>query len=182
MLREEEAQPLFDRFIQRPPVTVNVDYGEYTVDVLNANAESGTAQSAMGELAAIGFGRGRVGDAESVSATELRYSTDEGKAAAAFVQLFLGGVVELVEVDDLGTDADVVLVLGPDFDAVRDPGTSATSTTSEVPTSASVTTSIAVSTTVPATTTTTIPPKPGKVPADYTGPIGDQRIECSGAE
>ena len=182
LLREEEAQPLFDRFAPRPPVTVNVDYGDYAVDVLNANAESGAAQTAMGELAAIGFGRGRVGDAESVRATELRYSTEEGKAAAAFVQLFLGGVGELVEVDDLGTDADVVLVLGPDFDAVRDPGTSATSTTSAIPTSPDDTTSIVTSSTVPATTTTTIPPNPGEVPADYTGPIGDQRVECSGAE
>jgi polyisoprenyl-teichoic acid--peptidoglycan teichoic acid transferase len=181
LLRAEEAQPLFDRFVQRPPVTVNVDYSEYSVDVLNANAEPGAAQIAMGELAALGFERGRVGDTGSVEATELRYSTEEGKAAAAFVQLFLGGVGELVEVDQLDADADVVLVLGPDFDAVRDPGATATSSTTE-PTSSDDSTTTQTSATVPATTTTTIPPNPGEVPADYTGPIGDQRVECSGAE
>ena len=180
LLREDEAQPLFDRFIERPPVTVNVDYSEFTVDVLNANAEPAAAQSAMSELAAIGFDRGRVGDTDSVDVTELRYSSDEGKAAAAFVQLFLDGAGELVEVDDLDSDADVVLVLGPDFEAVRDPGV--TPTSSGTATTSDSTSADDITTTVPSTTTTTIAPNPGDLPADYTGPVGDQRVECSGAE
>ncbi len=184
VLRADEAQPLFDRFRLEPavPVTVDVDYSKFTIDVLNANAETGAAQVAMGELAALGFGRGLVGDAQSVTRTELRYATEEGRAAAAFVQLFLGGVGVPVEVDDLGSDADVVLVLGPDFDAVRDPGVDAGTTTSSpssVPGGAGPDPTTEAPETTIAPTTTTIAPNPGTPPADSTDPIGDQRVGCS---
>jgi len=147
-----------------------IDYSQYAVDVLNADAESGAAQVAMGELADLGFTRGRVGDTESVARTELRYSTDQGRAAAEFVKLFLDGVGEPVEVDSTGSDADVVLVLGPDFGAVRDPGVTPTTATP-------------VTVDEPATTATTIPANPGQPPADDpNAQIGDQRVGCSGVD
>lgn len=170
LLREDEAQPLFAKLELQPLEIPVIDYSQYTVDVLNADAEAGAAQAAMGELADLGFGRGRVGDTESVARTELRYSNDEGRAAAEFVKLFLGGVGEPVEVASTGSEANVVLVLGPDFVAVRDPGVTATTVPS--------------ATTDPsATTATTIPANPGQPPAaDPNAQIGDQRVGCSGVD
>jgi LCP family protein required for cell wall assembly len=174
ILREEEAQPLLAKLNLRPLEVGVIDYSKYTVDVLNANAEAGAAQIAMGEIAALGFSRGRVGDTESVSRTELRYSSDEGRAAAEFVKLFLGGVGVPVEVARTGGGADVELVLGPDFVAVRDPGVTPTTDAPET---------TGVQSTGPETTATTIPANPGHEPTDDpNAPTGDQRVGCSGAD
>lgn len=174
LLRDAEAQPLFAKLSLRPLEIGVIDYSQYRVDVLNANAEVGAAQTALGELAALGFGRGRVGDTDSVARTELRYSSDAGRAGAEFVKLFLGGVGEPVHVDDLGSTADVVLVLGSDFEAVRDAGT--------VPTTPGPTTpgpnTPGPSTTLPATTATTIAPQPGEPDPNSNVPRGNQFVGC----
>jgi LCP family protein required for cell wall assembly len=164
VLREEEAAPLFAKLALVPPTLPVVDLSAFSVDVLNGGAPGSAAQTALGELAAIGFTRGRVGDTDAVARTELRYVGERGRAAAEFVKLYLGGVGVPVEVDSTGSEADVVVVLGADFVEVRDPGVAPTT----VPTES----------TGPTTTATTIAPNPGSAPEGEGFQTGEQTVGC----
>jgi hypothetical protein len=172
VVREDEAAPLLARLELVPVVPPNIDLSAFTIDVLNGGAARGAAQNALGELRALGFTGGRVGDAEagSLEHTELRYSTDEGQAAAALVQPYLAGAGAPVQVADTGSDADLVIVLGEDFTAVRDPGVTTT-----VPTTTGGGETIGA----PSTTATTVQPNPGEEPADDTNVRpGSQYVGC----
>ncbi len=161
LLRTEEAQPMFAKLALRPLEIGVVDYSAYEIDVENADAAKGAAQTAMAELAALGFSRGQIGDADSVARTELHYTTEIGRAAVEFVRLFLGGIGEPVEVESIASGADVVLVLGPDFKAVQDPGVAPSTTSTSV------------------VTQPTISPNPGEIPPELDdGKTHAQLVGC----
>jgi LCP family protein required for cell wall assembly len=160
LLRDDEAQPMFDRLSLQPLTVAVIDFSKFQVDVLNAGGDDGAAQLAMGELARLGFARGTVGDAPEVDRTELRYSTPNGRAAAEFVKLFVLGGAEIVEDPSLDTTADVVLAIGPDFEGINDAAPTTTTTGDEVA----------------ETTATTIAPNPGQEPEGQ--PRGSQFVGC----
>lgn len=160
LLRDDEAQPMFDRLSLVPLTVPLIDFSKFRVDVVNAGADDGAAQLAMGELARLGFSRGVVGDASFSEQTELRYSTPNGRAAAELVKLYLGRIGEIVEDPTLDTGADVVLAIGPDFEGIDDAAPSTTTTDDEVA----------------ETTATTIAPNPGREPEGE--PRGSQFVGC----
>jgi hypothetical protein len=111
--------------------------------VLNGSGNDGTAAGAIAELTRLGFvGAGTGNDARgSVAASEVRYkpgAIDKGKS----VLEYLKPNARLVE-DSSIKGADVVIVLGADFESIVEPSVAATSTsttpTSTTPTSAPAT-------------------------------------------
>ncbi len=168
VLRDDEAAPILARLELLPVVTPDIDLSQFTIDVLNGNGSLGVAQAAIGELRAIGFTGGRVGDAEtdSLAQTELRYSTEQGLATAELVKAYLDGAGVAVEVADTGSTADLVIVLGEDFTAVRDPGVTTTTSAQVIDEPAS-------------TTATTVQPNPGDEPTDDPNvDAGSQYVGC----
>jgi LCP family protein required for cell wall assembly len=90
--------------------------------VLNASGEKGLAASVMSSMQEIGFATAGTGNASSRSVTEIHYS-ENNKAKAMLVAKYVNGV--LVK-DSAISDADVVLILGPDFEKVDSAGKIAT--------------------------------------------------------
>lgn len=90
------------------------------VRVLNGSGVSGAAAAAMAEIQKYTFAPAGVGNAGTVDATQIRY-TPGSEQKAKLVARYLGGVGALVA-DDTIADADVVIVLGPDFQGVAAPG------------------------------------------------------------
>lgn len=113
-VNDVEAEALFTR-LRDPgsaPAADSVDPATVRVQVLNGTGTDGLAGKTLDSLTAAGFvpvGKGDAGT--SVDATEIRYRVGQASAAAA-VRAALG-VGRLVESGDV-TDADVVVVLGPD--------------------------------------------------------------------
>ena len=92
---------------------------EVRVRVLNGSGQNGIASKTGTDLQQQGFVNVGVGNVNRVSATEVRYRPGS-LAKARVVQSYLGGVGRLVE-DKSVVQADVALVLGPDFKAVAAP-------------------------------------------------------------
>ncbi|MGZ8735441.1 MAG: LCP family protein, partial [Acidimicrobiia bacterium] len=120
-----------------PAVPTGILPAQVRVRLLNGSGTDGLASSTLDSLQRqFGFAGAGLGDAPRVSKTELRYRPGLEKAAR-LVEGYFGGVGKLVE--DAGiAEADVVVVLGPDFSAVSaPPGVAAavtSSTTTTTPT------------------------------------------------
>ncbi len=87
--------------------------------VFNGSGQSGLASKTGTELQQQGFVNVGVGNQPRVNATQIHYrpgSLDKARV----VQSYLGGVGKLVE-DKSIVEADVAVVLGPDFKAVTPP-------------------------------------------------------------
>jgi len=153
-LLEAEAAPIFERLRsfsgddeeqEAPP---DVAPADVRVAVRNGSGVSGQARAALDALAELGFDAIEPpgnSDRDDYEVTEVRYAPD-ALAKAQVVLANLGGAGELVETNQPPEDADVVVVLGRDFQAVA---ASATTVPAATP---------APSETVPESTTTTGPP------------------------
>lgn len=154
-LVDDEAEPIFERLRrfgepQVPddaPPPPDAAPADVRVQVLNGSGVAGIAGSTLDSLHALGFaGIDPPGDADRLdyAATEIRYAPG-AEGHARLVKAYLAGAGTLVPLDEAPAAADVVLVLGRDFEGVYAPGTAPTTTAAP-------------------TTTTTIPPNPGTLP------------------
>jgi LCP family protein required for cell wall assembly len=87
--------------------------GDVRVQVLNASGTTGLAARTLDQLERAGFVGAGTGNASRAADTRVRYADGAGEKAA-LVQARLGGG-ELVADATLGTDVDVVAVLGADY-------------------------------------------------------------------
>lgn len=121
---QPEADEIINRlksFTPAAPPPVGILPAQVNVRVLNTTATEGLAASTLDALQRqFGFAGAGFGNAESVTSTELRYPPGLADAAR-LVQSYLGGVGRLVERPDV-PQADVVVVLGNDFEGVSAPG------------------------------------------------------------
>ncbi|MFC4858033.1 LCP family protein [Actinophytocola glycyrrhizae] len=92
----------------------SVDNSKTTVNVRNATDRSGLAGSVADELAADGFTKGEVGNADNRDSTVVRHATGEQEAGDR-VATALGGNVQ-VEVDANLPAGSVTVLLGADYD------------------------------------------------------------------
>lgn len=100
---------------------IKVSPSQVRVRVLNGSSTSGLAGQTLTELQRYSFQPAGFGNAARVSATQIRYRPgrlDSGR----LVQQYLGGIGTLTEDRSL-VDADVAIIVGPDFGSVRTPGT-----------------------------------------------------------
>jgi LCP family protein required for cell wall assembly len=129
----DDAVPIFDRlrtFDTDPdaPAPV-VAPSEVRVEVRNGSGIEGLATETMDELAAAGFLKGGTGNDERgrVAVTEVRYASG-AQDKARLVLDYVGKSAKLVGDPSLRT-ADVVVVLGADFDGIEPPGGAAAAST-----------------------------------------------------
>lgn len=99
---------------------IDVVPSQVRVRVLNGSETSGLAGTTLGDLQRYSFAPAGIGNAAKVSATEIRYQPGK-RDRARLVLRYLGGVGRLVE-DRALIDADVAVIVGPDFAGVRGPG------------------------------------------------------------
>ncbi|HZR12889.1 MAG TPA: LCP family protein [Acidimicrobiia bacterium] len=104
---------------------------EVKVRVLNGTGINGQAAAASSALVNAGFVPAGTGNGQHTSTTTVRYLPSE-QEKAALVQQYLGGVGRLVA-DSSIVDADVVVVLGRDFQHVVAPGSGTTASTAAAP-------------------------------------------------
>ncbi|WP_139979288.1 LytR C-terminal domain-containing protein [Nocardioides litoris] len=110
-----------------PPICVDeaisagdvVRPGGVTVSVVNAGTQAGRARATLDALVDAGFARGEVTNQrdEGVRSAQV-WSTTGGGPAIRLVRSYLRGDVELVE--RASTVAGVTVVVGDDFEGVRD--------------------------------------------------------------
>ncbi len=115
---EKAAQPIFDLFR-------GVDTGADAVptarvEVRNGSGTSGQGRAALDALASAGFVPVGSSDASDFAypTTVIRYAPGQ-ELAAAHVARFVDGTPEFEEDPSLADEADVVLVTGQDFTAIR---------------------------------------------------------------
>jgi LCP family protein required for cell wall assembly len=104
---------------------------EIRVRVFNGSGRNGLASKTGTELQQQGFVNVGVGNQPRLNATEVHYrpgSLDKARV----VQSYLGGVGKLVE-DKSIVEADVAIVVGPDFNAVTPPPNAAPPDTAAAP-------------------------------------------------
>ena len=89
------------------------------VRVLNGSETSGLAGTTLADLQRYAFAPAGIGNAARVAATEIRYQPGK-RDRARLVLRYVGGVGRLIE-DRALVDADVAVIVGPDFAGVRDP-------------------------------------------------------------
>ena len=150
-LQQDRAELIFQKlrtFVkQTAPTTVpKIAPNQIAVQVLNGSGVKGVALTTHTALAGAGFADGGpIGDADKsdYSLTEVRY-VPGALAKAQVVASYLGGVGKLVALSGPAANAQVVVVIGRDFDGVVVPGSH--------PTPSSTTTS------------STIAPNPGSTP------------------
>jgi len=168
----EEAAPLFERLRtfgtaaapddQSPPA--DIAPADVRVQVQNGSGVPGAAGDALAALKAAGFaGVDPASDADRLDyeVSEIRYAPG-AEGPARLLKAYLAGAGKLVALDAGGGAADVVLVLGRDFEGVYAPGT-------------------APATTAPPTTSTTLPANPGTLPgleAPYDPSSGLPPVGC----
>jgi len=105
---------------QEPEEEIKILPSQVRVRVLNGSGVNGAAAATQADLQEFTFATAGVGNTGMIDATEVRYrSGNEQKAK--LVARYLGGV-GVIRVDDTIADADVVVVLGPDFQGVAAPG------------------------------------------------------------
>ncbi len=161
VLIESEAQPIFDRlsaFAGAAAVAVptDVEPEDVSVKVENGSGVGGQARVVLDGLVEVGFEGVEPpdnADRQDYEVTQVRHGPgDESKAQLVLASL--GGAGELVPLDETPAAADVVVVVGRDFDSVGAPSPSAAPA---APAEAD-----APTTPVPETTTTSgPPPNPG---------------------
>lgn len=122
ILREAEAEELFDRLRGEGPIESEAVPQNVTVRVLNGIGREGLATRTLRQLTEQGFLPGGTGDADNYGydLTEIRYR-EGAKAKAEVLRDHLGGVGTLVEDGSIGA-VDVVLIVGADFAGVTPPG------------------------------------------------------------
>jgi len=123
ILKEDEAEPLLAEFrnlssssssesdvpdLPRPSAV--------KVQVLNSTSTKGLAASVMQSFQDLGFATAGTGNATSKSVTEIRYSA-QNKNKALLVSQYIDGKLVL---DSSITGADVTVIIGSDFEEVRD--------------------------------------------------------------
>jgi len=115
-------------FSTKAPSAFRVSPSGVRLRVLNGTGENGAARSALREFAALGFERAGTGDDERgrVKRTEVRYAKG-AVAAGRLVLSYIEPNARLVP-DSTIKGADVVVVLGTDFEAVLRPNTPTTTT------------------------------------------------------
>jgi len=159
VLIESEAQPIFDRLSafggggSEIEVPTDVEPAEVSVKVENGSGVGGRARVVLDGLVEIGFDGVEPpdnADRQDYEVTLVRHGPgDESKALLVLASL--GGAGELVPLDET-PDADVVVVVGRDFDSVGAPPATGAPAEAEAP----------ATTPVPETTTTSgPPPNPG---------------------
>ena len=136
VLVDAEAEPIFERlrnFGEQPAageVPPDIAPADVLVGVLNGSGVSGQAARTLEGLGEVGFNvvepAGNA-DRNDYAITEVRY-TAGNEAPAQLVLAYLQGAGNIVEVDTLEGDADVVLVLGGDFQGVSVPTTASPET------------------------------------------------------
>ena len=153
----DEAEPMFERLRsfgapEQPPADepppAYLTPAEVRVVVQNGSGVPGAAGETLDALKASGFaGVDPPADADRLDyeVTEVRYGPG-AEGPARLVKAYLAGAGKLVPLEAAPDGADVVLVVGRDFNGVFAPGTAPTTTT-----------------TAPAPTTT-LPPNPGSLP------------------
>ena len=127
---QAEAEPIFERlrnFGEQPAAGELPDIApaDVLVGVLNGSGVSGQAGRTLDALGEVGFGivePADNADRTDYAITEVRY-TAGNEEPAQLVLAYLGGAGNVVEVEALDADADVVIVLGADFDGVSVPTT-----------------------------------------------------------
>jgi LCP family protein required for cell wall assembly len=120
------AAPLLERMRRFDDVapTAPVQPADVRVEVRNGSSRAGLAQEVMNELVSAGFVKGATGNDQRgrVAVTEVRYANGaEGKAR--LLLQYVGASAKLVG-DPTLDDADVVLVLGVDFNGLQASATS----------------------------------------------------------
>ena len=122
----EEAEPILERlrsFGEQPddeedePIP-DIPPGEIEVAVRNGSSVTGLARSVFDGLANLGFATaGTPGNADNsdYDSTEVRYGPG-GEDKARVVLSTLGGAGHLVALNDEPSDAEILVVLGADFD------------------------------------------------------------------
>jgi LCP family protein required for cell wall assembly len=128
----------------KPAAVPNIPPSQITVQVLNGSGVKGIAGATKTAFTSFGFANGGpVGDADRTDypQTEVRY-VPGALAKAEVVASYLGGVGQLVALPSAG-GAQIVVVVGRDFQAVVKPGTHPVVST---------------------TTSSTLPPNPGSTP------------------
>ncbi|HEX5614760.1 MAG TPA: LCP family protein [Acidimicrobiia bacterium] len=155
VLVPELAEPIFQQLrrfggAEEPPE--DLEPSDVSVRVLNGSGITGQARTTLDALAALDFSvvePPEDADRSDYEITEVRYAPGaEGKAAFVAQYLGVGQPVPL----EAAEGADVVVVLGRDFESVVAPDATTPTTTGGAPPS------------TVATTTTTIPPNPGSTP------------------
>jgi LCP family protein required for cell wall assembly len=144
-INEELAAPLFDQLRQFTPPEAAPDGpapSSIRVRVFNGSGQDGAAAATLEALEAEGFlgaGTGNNPDG-NIEATEVHYRPGSEDKAQVVLD-YLGGAGTLVE-DDSVVDADVLLVIGEEFDGLAPPvdaGADPTATTAvPAPTESSV--------------------------------------------
>jgi hypothetical protein len=129
LLDDAKAAPTFARLRNAqkkaaPPP--NISPSTVRVNVQNGSSVAGAAGKARSDLGADGFALGAPAtnaDRSDYSVTEVRYGPG-AKTKAELVLAYLGGAGKLVSLASAPSGADVVLVLGRDFNQVTAPSTS----------------------------------------------------------
>ena len=125
IVKQAEAEPLLEIFRNLESTDSNSSSTTtlprpetVKVRVLNASGRKGLAATAIADLQEIGFAPAGTGNASSKLGTEIHYS-GSSKAKAQLVAKYISGT--LVE-DSSIADADVVVMLGSDFESVNKTG------------------------------------------------------------
>ena len=150
LLQASKAEPIFEKlrtFIppQKPAAVPKIPPAQIAVQVLNGSGVKGVAASSKAALTAAGFADGGpIGDADrsDYALTLVRY-VPGAEDKARVVASYLDGVGQLVALPSATGNAQVVVVLGRDFQDIVRPGSKSNVST---------------------TTSSTVPPNPGSTP------------------
>ena len=131
------AEPLLARLRELTPPPEAPDGpapSSIRVRVLNGSAVNGAAAETAAALQDQGFQGGGTGNNTdgNIDATEIRYRPDAEDKARVVQSSLTGGVGELVA-DDSIVEADVVLVLGEDFEGIVAPASAVTPDSTAAP-------------------------------------------------
>jgi LCP family protein required for cell wall assembly len=166
VLDDAPAQALFARLRSddadgEPRTVPDIPPSSVTVSVQNATSRGGLGAITLEGLRAQGFsavGPASNGALDDDSTTEVRHRPDD-EDKAQLVLAYLGGAGRLAPIQPADGDADVVVVLGRDFEQVRAPRTT-------VPAPAPSATGAPAP---GATSATTTPPAPSAAPFPVVG-------------
>ncbi len=126
VLATDEAETVYERLRGDAPLDQAVTPETVTVRVLNGVGSPGLATRTAGQLREVGFLPGGIGDAETFGyeTTEIRYRPG-GEEQAELVRELIQGAGTLIEDESIG-EADVLLIVGEDFDGVEGAGEEST--------------------------------------------------------
>ncbi len=141
-LKQPDAKQLIDRFNGvdafggDTAVPAGIIPADVRVRVLNGTGHSGEAGSVALDLQRLGFGIGGTGDADSFKYIKpvIRYAPGQ-RDKAVFLSAALVGGAQMKE-DATLKGGDLVLISGTDYEGVKAPGGSATTTSIKTPVSA----------------------------------------------